>query len=196
MGEDLLITDSCDVFRLRFGTVWRRIIVVVLAIKIKASITGGNTMTTSVTSAKTIASYFISRSSELNESNDLTNLKLQKILFYAQAEHYSKHGLALFSEPIEAWDYGPVVSSVYHWLKGCGAYPITAFDVETDVSELDDAKELELSKIWELYSKYSAGFLVKKTHEDGSPWDQAFKQKKTIIGLEQLKQAKLANEWK
>lgn len=162
----------------------------------KRGITEGNIMSKATLSAKTVASYFITRSSELNESNDLTNLKLQKILFYAQAEQYKNKGVTLFSEPIEAWDYGPVVSSVYHWLKGCGAYPITAFDIDTDASAIDSSVESELSGIWESYSKYSAGFLVKKTHEEGSPWDKAFKRHNKIIGLDELKQTKLANEWK
>lgn len=149
----------------------------------------------STVSAKTIASYFITRSSELNESNDLTNLKLQKILFYAQAEHHRATNTALFGESIEAWDYGPVVSSVYHWLKGCGAYPISAFDITTDTSELNPALESELSKIWDSYSKYSAGFLVKKTHEPGSPWDVAFRRSEKIIKVDELSQTKLANDW-
>lgn len=169
--------------------------VVMLANWVKMSITEEYKMSENTLSAKSVASYFISRSSELNESNDLTNLKLQKLLFYAQAERYNGKGVALFNEPIEAWDYGPVVNAVYHWLKGCGAYPISAFDIDTDTSAIDSPQEQELSNIWDSYSKYSAGFLVEKTHEPGSPWDVAFKRPNKVIKLDELKQAKLANEW-
>ena len=144
---------------------------------------------------KTVASYFIIRSSELDESNDLTNLKLQKVLFYAQAEYFKKFGRPLFDEAIEAWSYGPVVSSVYQWLKGCGAYPITAFDVNPDASSISDDDENELKRTWDKYSKYSAGFLVEKTHEDGSPWDSAFRRTDKIIHLKELLNVKLADEW-
>jgi uncharacterized phage-associated protein len=145
---------------------------------------------------KTIASYFIDRASSESNENDLTNLKLQKILYYTQAEHVrGNNGNAIFSENIEAWEYGPVVRSVYHWLKGCGAYPITAFDVQTDTSSLSAADLPFLDRVWAKYSKYSAGFLVKKTHEEGSPWDKSFKAMQSTIPLDSLKDVKLANEW-
>lgn len=144
---------------------------------------------------KAISSYFITRSSELNE-NDLTNLKLQKLLFYAQAESLKNKGTTLFNDPIEAWSYGPVVKSVYHWLKGCGAYPITTFDIETDISSLSEKDKGYLSEIWENYSKYSAIYHVKKTHADGSPWHKAFDgQLNSVIPTESIKNASLANEW-
>ena len=146
-------------------------------------------------SVQTISSYFINRSSELNE-NDLTNLKLQKLLFYAQAENINESGSKVFTEEIEAWSYGPVVPSIYQWLKGCGAYPITSFDVETDASGLSSVETSFLCDVWEEYSKYSAIFLVKKTHEDGSPWSLAFKNgKSTVITAGSIKSASLANEW-
>jgi uncharacterized phage-associated protein len=145
--------------------------------------------------AKAISSYFIARSSELNE-NDLTNLKLQKLLFYAQAERLKKLGKPMFPEQIEAWSYGPVVSSVYHWLKGCGAYPITTFDIDADDSKLSSVERIYLNSIWNQYSKYSANFLVTKTHEKNSPWEKAFTgQKNSVIPVESIKSASLANEW-
>ena len=85
-------------------------------------------------SARDVAAYFIQKSSEVNE-NDLTNLKLQKILFYTQAEHLHQRDVALFADPIEAWKYGPLVADVYNWLRGCGAYAITAFDIEADTEK-------------------------------------------------------------
>jgi uncharacterized phage-associated protein len=128
--------------------------------------------------------------------NDLTNLKLQKILFYAQAESLRETGNALFSDTIEAWKYGPVVPAVYEWLKGCGAYPITAFDIETDTSKIDNKSSDLLDRIWSAYSKYSAGYLVDRTHEKGSPWQLNFAEgKSNQIPNDQIKNAKLQAEW-
>ena len=65
-------------------------------------------------SAEDIAFYFVERSSGLPE-NDLTNLKLQKMLYYAQAEYMkANNGQVLFEDKIEAWKHGPVVPSVYN----------------------------------------------------------------------------------
>ena len=99
-----------------------------------------------------VASYFIEQSSNLPE-NDLTNLKLQKILFYAQAESLRKTGNILFEDSVEAWKYGPVVPAAYNWLKGCGAYPITTFDITTSTDGIDEPTESLLSSIWKKYSK-------------------------------------------
>lgn len=145
--------------------------------------------------AKRIASYFIKKS-DSNKENDLTNLKLQKILYYAQAEHYREYNKPLFSEPIEAWEYGPVVYDVYKWLSGCGAYRISSFDVELDNSQIP-LKTMEfLDNIWEKYSKYSASYLVSKTHMPSEPWDIAYnKCPNTEIDLSHLDSIKLQNEW-
>ena len=146
-------------------------------------------------SVKSVASYFIEQSSKLPE-NDLTNLKLQKILFYAQAESLKKSGNPLFSEDIEAWKYGPVVPVAYNWLKGCGAYPITTFDIVTSTKEIKEDMESLLSNIWEKYSKYSAGYLVDRTHEEGSPWKKTYSDSKNnVISNDSVKTAKLQEEW-
>lgn len=144
---------------------------------------------------KSVASYFIEQSSLLQE-NDLTNLKLQKILFYAQAETLHKVGVPLFNEPIEAWKYGPVVPQVYEWLKGCGAYPITAFDVDLASEEIDPAADRLLSDVWSRYNKYSAGYLVDKTHAEGSPWKTTYdKTRNNEIPIADVKNAELQASW-
>ena len=146
-------------------------------------------------SVKSVASYFIEQSSRLPE-NDLTNLKLQKILFYAQAESLKKTGSPLFTEDVEAWKYGPVVPVAYEWLKGCGAYPITTFDIITSTDAINEETKGVLSNIWKKYSKYSAGYLVDRTHEDGSPWKiTCSDSRNNIISNDSIKTAKLQEEW-
>lgn len=145
--------------------------------------------------AKTVASYFIERSSRLSE-NDLTNLKLQKLLYFAQAETMRNIETRLFKQDIEAWRYGPVVAQVYEWLKGCGAYPITTFDIPTDTTGISDEHADLLQNIWNKYGKYSAGYLVDKTHEVGSPWHRAYDPRNIkVIPYEEISTAKLQEEW-
>ena len=51
----------------------------------------------------------------------ISNLKLQKLLYFVQAQFLvTYNGRPAFEEKIEAWDFGPVVPEVYHYLK-CGA---------------------------------------------------------------------------
>lgn len=139
--------------------------------------------------AKQVASFFIEKSSQLNENNDLTNLKLQKMLYFAQVEHLQEFKTALFDAPIEAWQYGPVVHEIYEWLKGCGAYQISKFDVETSTNGLDDTTVSFLERIWEKYRRYSAFGLVDKTHEDGSAWSKTYNNgngNRSVISIDSL----------
>lgn len=145
--------------------------------------------------ARQIASYFIKKA-DLNTENDLTNLKLQKILYFAQAEFYRKFGEALFTDPIEAWEYGPVVYDVYKWLSGCGGYRISSFDVNLEDDNFPENINSFLDSIWEKYSMYSASYLVTKTHTPSEPWDKAYNNRpNTKIELKDLKEVKLHDEW-
>lgn len=125
------------------------------------------------TSAQEVANCFIEFASEIDE-NDLTNLKLQKLLYLAQGTSLAKRGRPLFNEPIEAWDFGPVVRSVYDNFKSCGSFPITAFDKRVKKSTLPEKEKRFLLGIWEKYGKYSANYLVDLTHKPNSPWKKTF----------------------
>ena len=146
--------------------------------------------------AKQIASYYIKKSDSVKE-NDLTNLKLQKILYYSQAEFYKKNNKALFSEDIEAWDLGPVVRGVYDWLKSCGSYPVSSFDVKLDLNGISEEVAKFLDEIWEKYSKYSAFYLVNKSHNPSEPWYEIYHDpSRNIIDVSLLGSVKLQHEWK
>ena len=63
------------------------------------------------TTAERVADYIIRSAHESGEL--ITNLKLQKLVYYAQAWHLALFDEPLFDDPIEAWVHGPVVSSLY-----------------------------------------------------------------------------------
>ena len=151
-------------------------------------------------SAKQIAAYLLKKANELGDgdkslsgNNDVTNLKLQKLLYFAQVEYLKKTGKKLFNDEIQAWQYGPVVPNIYEWLKGCGAYVVTEFDISLeDADNLQKAIKEFLDEFWKKYSPYSAWGLVSKTHEKDSPWSKVYnngKGEKQVIPIELLKQA-------
>ena len=154
--------------------------------------------------AKQIAAYLLKKANELGSgdkslsgNNDVTNLKLQKLLYFAQVEYIKKTGEKLFDDSIQAWQYGPVVPKIYEWLKGCGAYVITEFDISLkDAEKLSDDVKQFLDEFWNKYSKYSAWGLVEKTHEPTSPWSKIYSGglgDKMEIPFEMLKQAETLN---
>src|SRR3989344_5357496 len=74
--------------------------------------------------AKQIAEYFVWKSQQ--ENKPVTNKKLQKLLYYAQAWNLTLNKGKLFQQNIEAWVHGPAVRDVYLEYKSFGFEPITA----------------------------------------------------------------------
>jgi uncharacterized phage-associated protein len=68
-------------------------------------------------SAADVARFFLSSAEP--DDNDISNLKLQKLCYYAQGILTAMGGVPLFSESIYAWDHGPVVEQLYH---ACGQH--------------------------------------------------------------------------
>lgn len=120
-----------------------------------------------------VAKYFLSLTDE--EAGDfLSNLKLQKLVYYAQGFHLALFDRPLFADRIEAWTHGPVIPALYRAYKdyGAGAVPRAEdFDPET----LDEAICKLLDEVYEVYGQYSAWRLRDMTHEE-APWVQAYGQ--------------------
>ncbi|RKV95130.1 MAG: DUF4065 domain-containing protein [Candidatus Saccharimonas sp.] len=133
--------------------------------------------------ANKIAAYFV-KLSNAKEENDLTNLKLQKILYFAQGvwlgENKGKN--ELFSDEIEAWKLGPVVREVYSEYAVCGASPITELDIPEAIAGDNLSSEIKdfLDKIWDEYGKFSASYLVSLTHQQ-TPWIKNYKEDQKLI---------------
>ena len=117
--------------------------------------------------AITVAQYFLSQVDE-NAGDAITNLKLQKLLYYAQGFHLAVFGEPLFDKPIEAWVHGPVVDSVYQEFKQHGNGPIPCDD-DLDWSTFPrDSQEL-LDDVYCVYGQFSAWKLRDMTHDE-PPW--------------------------
>lgn len=118
---------------------------------------------------------------------DVDNLKLQKLLYYCQGIHYCLDNTPLFDEDIEAWQYGPVVPSVYRKYKSYGLDIISKFDnVEgLKLSNIDrEAIDMTIS----YYGLMTGVALINKTHQE-DPWKSVFYpgKKHIIISKESIK---------
>lgn len=130
-----------------------------------------------------VAKYIINKCIQLGRP--ISNLQLQKILYYIQGQYMrDNNGQALFKDEIEAWRYGPVVSSVYYHYNHYSANDITT---KQDNVELDENVKDIIDTIIELNSKLSAWSLVGKTHSE-SPWKETYVGiNGTIISKEKLR---------
>ncbi|MGA7027993.1 MAG: type II toxin-antitoxin system antitoxin SocA domain-containing protein, partial [Candidatus Acidiferrales bacterium] len=84
-------------------------------------------------SCSDVARYFLALVDE-DAGDSLSNLKLQKLVYYAQGFHLALYGEPLFPEVIRAWRHGPVVPELYHALKQFGAGPVK-MEGELDVNK-------------------------------------------------------------
>lgn len=136
--------------------------------------------------AENVANYLIFLASKENQEKEregITNLKLQKVLYLAQAYYLAKLGKPLFVEKLEAWEYGPVVPEVYRKLKRNGSKPIIA---EEDKSTLAEEDKEVLEKVWGSFGGYSASRLVDIVHAH-TPWKDAYASEDKIISHKALK---------
>ena len=114
--------------------------------------------------ASTISDFFVA---SLHEHGDpLSNLKLQKLLYYAQAWFLAIFGEPLFEEEIEAWVHGPVVVSEYRRFKGWAWQPITE---DLQAPNVSGIVQQHLNEVLDVYGGMSAYQLEQLTHSEG-PW--------------------------
>lgn len=118
-----------------------------------------------------VARYFLALVDE--ESGDsLSNLKLQKLVYYAQGFHLALYDRLLFPERIEAWQHGPVVPDLYHAFKRFGSSPVV-MDGEIDLEKYPaEVKEL-LDEVYSVFGQFSATRLRNITHQE-PPWANTF----------------------
>lgn len=123
--------------------------------------------------AHDVARYIVALDAARDEP-DVTNLKLQKLLYFAQGSYLAATGRRLFTDTIQAWDHGPVVPNEYHHYKSAGQQIIATVlgaDAPANVDVPEDAKNF-LDQVWSKFAGMSASRLRNVSHEH-STWKQA-----------------------
>jgi uncharacterized phage-associated protein len=113
-----------------------------------------------------IAKYFIWLANETGSF--ISNLKLQKLVYYTQAWHLALHDLPLFDEDFEAWVHGPVIPDLYHTYKHFGWKPIQ----EEATLDLPETTLPFLKEVADEYFACDAYELEQMTHLE-APWQRA-----------------------
>lgn len=102
----------------------------------------------------------------------ITNKKLQKLVYYAQAWSLVLNDKKLFNEPIEAWVHGPAVRSLYVQYKPFGFSAIQEEVKQSEINHIPAQARALLDEIWKVYGKMDADYLEMLTHSE-RPWRQA-----------------------
>lgn len=118
-------------------------------------------------SSFTLADYLIVESRERGEL--LTPLKLQKLMFYADAWHLALHDKEITCERFQAWVHGPVALSQYHRFRDYKWKPI---DAEIGRPELTKNLTTHLDEVIDVFGSETAVSLEIMTHKE-KPWIEA-----------------------
>lgn len=128
-----------------------------------------------------VANQILWSDSQLEESEGITPLKLQKLVYYCQGFHLAMFDVPFFHEEIKAWKHGPVVPSLYSRYKHFEGRCIDVPAGIIDDSQLHQNQIDLVTEVVEIYGQFSAWRLRNMTHEE-SPWIIASKNGEDFHG--------------
>src|SRR3569623_508848 len=121
--------------------------------------------------ARRIADWFLIRAER--DGEQLTQMKLQKLVYIAHGWYLALTGTPLISDAVEAWKFGPVIRSLYRYFADYGAEPIPA--PLSAIARIDPETERFLEAIWDRYKGYDAIDLSAMTHAPNTPWSLSYR---------------------
>ena len=136
--------------------------------------------------AMDLSKYIVSKCIE--DGHPISNLQLQKILYYIQKDFLSR-GDQAFEDEIEAWQFGPVIPDVYYHYCGFGSMPIS---FQFEKYEIDPTDREYVDEIVEHKRNLNPWDLVEETHKKNGAWDQVYcngKGNHKVIPIELIRKA-------
>lgn len=130
---------------------------------------------------RAVANYILDLAAR--EQLSITNLSLNKVVYFVHALYMSRTGRPLVDAKIEAWQYGPVFREVYHEFKSCGDKSINkramCFNVASGRYEeaalpVDFSNATQIDDLALPYIRMRPFDLVELSHEHGGPWHSAW----------------------
>lgn len=117
----------------------------------------------------------------------VTNLTLQKLLYFAHGLMLARHGQPLIDDTFQAWKYGPVLEDLYHDLKMFGPSHIEPNDgfikhwPSLPIEAIDARNVIEA--VLEQLGTMSGGQLIDISHDPRGPWHAVYEAKTKNIAI-------------
>ena len=136
---------------------------------------------------RAIANFVLDRAEQ--SGWPVTNLKLQKVVYFCHVWSLIELGRPLIKHSFEAWEHGPVLPYLYRDFKDAGAGPIKARALALDPSTgrrqpaacVFDLRTLEvLDRVVNFYGRLSASGLVELSHVEGGPWHKVWHHQSSV----------------
>lgn len=123
---------------------------------------------------RAIANEFL----KLKEGQPINQMWLQKLVYMAHGWNLAINGAPLVSGRIEAWDGGPVLRPIWDHMRDFGRNADGGlFGVSKDKpyeAELTADEKAVIQHVWKRYGSYSGRQLSDMTHQEGTPWSNAY----------------------
>lgn len=106
----------------------------------------------------------------IDENSPISNLQLQKILYYLQFGYYKNKCDILIKDDFEAWQFGPVISDVYDMFCTNGGEPISFMLPEANSEKIEYNDEKYIDKRVRKLRNMNPWDMVEETHKEGTAW--------------------------
>lgn len=136
--------------------------------------------TTASYTAMGIAKYVVDKC--YKDNKPVSNLQLQKMLYFLQLTFIKGYDSPLFDDTFEAWQYGPVIRDVYVKFSEFGGSPIKMIFPDAVRFENDEQEDF-INTIIEKLRGLSPWNLVRVSHAKGSPWDEVYNRRGQDKGI-------------
>ena len=130
-----------------------------------------------VYTANAVANAFIRLANK--DEVPITNMKLQKLVYIANGYCLAILDRPLFDNDVHAFEWGPVIPTLYNKLKKFGSSEITK-DIDSDDPELiENGRAVSIvNEVWNAYKDIDAARLSAITHREETPWFETWNKKK------------------
>jgi uncharacterized phage-associated protein len=122
-----------------------------------------------------IADHFVRKGIE--ENKPVTQMQLQKMVYFAHGLSLAKGLGSLVAEPVKAWRFGPVFPTIYLEYKQNGSEPIKK--AVHKFMPLEPRHQSVVDEAWDITKNISGENLSNWTHLEGSPWAQTYSETDT-----------------
>ncbi len=109
-------------------------------------------------------------------SNDMTPMKLLKLVYIAHGWMLGLYERRLISEDVEAWQYGPVIPELYREIKSYRDRPVESLNIQSQANFDEDELNI-IRQVFDKYSKYDGFQLSNITHTKDTPWYRVWNEK-------------------
>lgn len=118
--------------------------------------------------ATAVAQYILTRCAQKGDG-DVTPMQLIKLTYIAHGWMLGLTGKVLLDEQVEAWQYGPVIPTLYHAIKHYRSLPVRSLPAPQ--VEFTAVERSILDQVVDIYGKFTGIQLSAMTHQPGTPWE-------------------------